>query len=76
MLYEQVDLKTLSQKEFSEFIYRAFELVMKPFTLIVEIFLTTIKQKSTMISSYISIKKEIRNKIGTFYPHVYCMLLK
>jgi hypothetical protein len=32
MLYEQVDLKTLSQKEFSKVIYRADELIMKPFT--------------------------------------------
>ncbi len=32
MLYEQVDLKTLSQKEFSEVIYRADELIMKPLT--------------------------------------------
>ena len=32
MLYEQVDLKTLSQKAFSEVIYRADELIMKPLT--------------------------------------------
>jgi len=31
-IYEQVDLKTLSQKEFSEVIYRADELIMKPFS--------------------------------------------
>ena len=32
VLDERVDLKTLSQKEFSEVNYRADELIMKPFT--------------------------------------------
>ena len=32
MLYEQVDLNTLSQKEFSQVICRADELIMEPFT--------------------------------------------
>jgi hypothetical protein len=32
MVYEQVDLKILSQKAFPEVVYRADELIMKPFT--------------------------------------------
>ncbi len=49
MLYEQVDLKTLSQKEFSEVIYRADELIMKPFTRYRKDFSDDIQEKTTMI---------------------------
>jgi len=49
MLYEQVDLKTLSQKEFSEVIYRADELIMKPFARYRKDFSDDIQEKTTMI---------------------------